>query len=248
VNAAGQNFADVPTSITVPLTLPLTTAFPKQGNANADYVEALYRAILDRDAEPAGLAFWTGLLNSGVPRLQVVQAIRQSAEHFTQEVTALYFTLLNRPPDPTGLQNWVQALENGSLTEEQEAFDFLNSGEYLSKGDKYFVDHMYLSLLGRSFDAAGEAHWLDALGDDPSGKPTHPAGATHAQVITDFLYSTESLTRLVEGYYQIFLHRLADPFGLNSWLGALQQGGSFLTIGQQFLSSGEFYNQAAAQG
>src|SRR6202035_523335 len=45
---AGQNFADVPTSIAVPLTLPLTTSFPKQGNANADYVEALYRAILDR--------------------------------------------------------------------------------------------------------------------------------------------------------------------------------------------------------
>jgi hypothetical protein len=247
-NITSQNFADVPTSITVPLTLPLATPFPKQGNANADYVEALYRAILNRDAEPTGLAFWTGVLNSGTPRLQVVQAIRQSPEHFTQEVTAFYFTLLNRAPDPVGLQNWVQALETGSLTEEQEAFDFLNSGEYLSKGDKYFVDHMYLSLLGRSFDAVGEAHWLDALGDDPSGNPTHPAGATHAEVITDFLYSTESLTRLVQGYYQIFLQRLADPFGLNSWLGALQQGGSFLAIGQGFLSSGEFYNQAAAQG
>src|SRR5262249_6404366 len=159
-------FANVPTSITVPLTLPLTTPFPKQGNANADYVEALYRTILDRDAEPGGLAFWTNLLNTGAAsRLQVAQGIRQSPEHFTQEVTDFYFTLLNRPPDPSGLQHWVQILENGTLTEEQVAFHFLDSVEYLGKGDKYFVDHMYLSLLGRSFDAAGEAHWLDALGD-----------------------------------------------------------------------------------
>jgi hypothetical protein len=243
-----QNFADVPTSITVPLTLPPSTPFARQGNANADYVEALYRAILNRDAESSGLAIWTGQLNSGaLSRLQVVQGIRQSQEHFREEVTEFYFTFLGRAPDAGGLQGWVQNLENG-LPEEQMAFYFLDSPEYLSKGDKYFVDHMYLSLLGRSFDSAGEAHWLDALGDDPSGNPTHPAGATYAQVITDFLYSTESLNRLVEGYYQIFLHRLADPFGLNSWLGALEQGGSFLTIGQQFLSSDEFYNNAAAQG
>jgi hypothetical protein len=67
-NLTAKNFADVPTSIAVPLTLPLTTPFPSQGNANADYVEALYRSILQRDAEPGGLAFWTGVLNSGVSR------------------------------------------------------------------------------------------------------------------------------------------------------------------------------------
>jgi hypothetical protein len=31
-------------------------------------------------------------------------------------------------------------------------------------------------------------------------------------------------------------------------VGALQQGAPFLTIGQQFLSSDEFYNRAAQQG
>jgi len=35
---------------------------------------------------------------------------------------------------------------------------------------------------------------------------------------------------------------------LNGWVGQLQQGLSFLTIGQQFLSSDEFYNRAAQQG
>jgi hypothetical protein len=238
-NLTGQNFADVLTSIAVPLTLPPSTAFPTQGSSNADYVEALYRAILDRNADPGGLASWTSQLNSGaITRLQVVEGIRSSVEHFTQEVTDFYFTLLGRAPDAAGLQNWVQQLEGG-MKEEQIAFYFLDSPEYLSQGDKRFVDRMYLSLLGRSFDSAGEANWLSQLS----------AGTlTHEQVITAFLYSTESLTRLTEGYYEVFLQRQADPGGLSGWVGALQQDTPFLTIGQLFLSSDEFYNRAAAHG
>ena len=45
----GKNFANVLTSITVPLTLPPNTTFPSQGNANADFVEAIYRAVLNRN-------------------------------------------------------------------------------------------------------------------------------------------------------------------------------------------------------
>jgi hypothetical protein len=247
-SVTGENLGLVPTSIAVPLTLPPSTPFPAQGNANADYVEAVYRAVLDRNADPGGLANWTGQLNTGaLSRLQVVQAIRNSSEHFTQEVSDFYLTLLNRPADLPGLQNWVQQLEAG-MREEQIAFYFLDSPEYVSKGDKHFVDAMYQSLLGRSFDAAGEAAWLNQLGDDTSGNPTHPATLTHEQVIAAFLYSTESETRLTEGYYEVFLRRPADSAGLNSWLGHLQQGAPFLSIGQQFLSSTEFYNRAAQQG
>jgi hypothetical protein len=247
VNPTGEDFADVPTSIAVPLTLPPNTLFPVQGNANADYVEAVYRAVLYRNADADGLANWTNLLNNGtLSRLQVVQGIRNSVEHFTQEVTAFYLTLLGRASDAAGLQNWVQHLESG-MPEEQMAFYFLGSPEYLSQGDKHFVDAMYQSLLGRSFDTAGEANWLNQLGDDPSGNPTHPAAMTHEQVITDFLYSPESLMRVTEGYYQMFLQRAADPGGLSSWVANLQRGASFLTIGQQFLASDEFFHRAAQQ-
>ena len=125
------------------------------------------------------------------------------------------------------------------MREEQMAFYFLDSPEYLSQGDRHFIDAMYVSLLGRSFDAAGEASWLNQLST---------AALTHEQVITDFLYSTESLSRLTEGYYETFLQRPADPGGLSGWVSHLQQGLSFLTIGQQFLASDEFYNRAASQG
>jgi hypothetical protein len=247
-SVASQNFANVATSIAVPLTLPPGTPFPAQHDANADYVEAVYRAVLDRNADPAGLASWTSQLAQGaVSRLQVVQGIRNSTEHFTQEIEDFYRTLLNRPADPQGLQDWVQKLQNG-MREEQVAFDFLDSPEYLSKGDKYFVDAMYESLLGRSFDAAGEALWLGQLGEDSSGNPNHPPTISHEQVITDFLYSAESETRLTEGYYKVFLKRPADPAGLSSWLTQLQQGAPFLTIGQEFLASDEYFIRAAREG
>ncbi|HEV8061022.1 MAG TPA: DUF4214 domain-containing protein, partial [Gemmataceae bacterium] len=247
-NVTGENFAIVPTSITVPLTLPPTSAFPAQGNAPADYVEAVFRVVLNRNADAGGLSFWTKQLNSGADtRLQVVQGIRNSLEHFGQEVDAFYQTLLSRPSDAGGRAFWVAQLENG-LREEQIAFAFLNSPEYLSKGDKFFVDSMYQSLLGRPFDASGQAFWLGQLGDDAAGNPTGNPLQTHAQVVTDFLLSTESLQRLVEGYYEVFLQRQADASGLNSWVSELQQGLPFLTLGEEIIASDEFFNKAAAHG
>ena len=68
----------------------------------------------------------------------------------------------------------MQKLESGDR-EEVAAKEFLDSQEYLNKGDKYFVDHRYEALLGRTFDPAGEANWLNALGDDASGNHRHAA-------------------------------------------------------------------------
>ena len=42
---SGIDFADVLTSSSIPLRLPPDTPFPAQGNANADYVEAIYRQL-----------------------------------------------------------------------------------------------------------------------------------------------------------------------------------------------------------
>jgi hypothetical protein len=176
----------------------------------------------------------------------VVQGISNSPEHFGKEIEGYYETLLGRTADPQGRAHWVSALENGS-TDEQVVSSFLNSPEYLSLGDKYFVDAMYQSLLGRSFDASGEADWLKALGDDAAGNPTHAATLTHALIVNDFLYSEESLNRLVEGYYEVFLKRPADSEP-NFWVTRLQQGAPFMTIAQEFMASDEFFNKAAANG
>lgn len=249
-NFTNQNFGDVLTSVAAPVSLPPATAFPAQGNANADYVEALYRAVLTRNADPVGLGYWTGLLNTRTyTRHQVVQAIDNSPEHFGQEIDALYQSLLGRAPDPSGTAHWFQQLGQG-LGTEQLAAAILNSPEFLSQGDKYMVDYLYESLLGRKFDSSGESYWLSQLGADALGNPIKTPLLTRAQVINDFLFSTEGLDRMVEGYYEVFLQRQASMQELNAGVGTFNvlyyPIPLFTTVGQGLLASDEFFNDAAA--
>ncbi|EWY35862.1 hypothetical protein N825_32675 [Skermanella stibiiresistens SB22] len=48
---------------------------------NTNFVKTLYRNVLDREAEPAGLANWRGALDAGVDRSDIVLAFSESAEH-----------------------------------------------------------------------------------------------------------------------------------------------------------------------
>jgi hypothetical protein len=48
---------------------------------NRQFAEALYRNALDRGPEQSGLDYWTGRLDAGVARLEVVLAFSESAEH-----------------------------------------------------------------------------------------------------------------------------------------------------------------------
>jgi hypothetical protein len=52
------------------------------GLADADFVGRLYRNVLHRDGEAAGIAYWTGVLRGGaVTRAQVLAAFSESAEN-----------------------------------------------------------------------------------------------------------------------------------------------------------------------
>src|SRR5262249_41580871 len=57
---------------------------------NQYFVSALYRNLLARDADGAGLAAWTALLDRGVPRGIVSTAVAQSGEYRTRVVNDLY--------------------------------------------------------------------------------------------------------------------------------------------------------------
>ena len=48
---------------------------------NRDFANALYVNTLDRAADQAGLDYWTGVLNSGLSRAEVVLAFSESREH-----------------------------------------------------------------------------------------------------------------------------------------------------------------------
>ena len=54
------------------------------GLGDADFVNALYRNALDREADAAGRDFWTGALQGGSDRGDVVQAISEAPEHVSK--------------------------------------------------------------------------------------------------------------------------------------------------------------------
>ncbi|CAN5209956.1 hypothetical protein BH10PLA2_BH10PLA2_13210 [soil metagenome] len=251
--ASNQNFGNVLTSIVVPVQLPPTSAFPAQGNANANYVVTLFRDILRRNGDAAGLAYWTGLLDTGAAtRLQVVQGINGSVEHYAQEIQTFYQTIFGRAAEPGGQAYWQQQLQQGNA-EEAVVSAMLLTPEFLNRGDKNFIEFLYTSFLGRPPEAQGEAYWLEQLGDDATGMHVTPPNISRDYLIYNFVYSIEHVDRLVQGIYQTYLQRLPEFSALSAQAGSLLSyyyypAIPFRSVAETVLSSDEFFVKAAANG
>jgi autotransporter-associated beta strand protein len=131
VNAlvSGLSAADVAVGF---LTSPeYTAAHP----TNASYVNGLYVDVLGRQqADPAGLAFWQGVLQQGIEnRTQVAFSFLSSTEALTQAIDFYYTNLLGRPPDPAGLQGFLAALQTGRFTPPEITTVFLASDEFFAR-------------------------------------------------------------------------------------------------------------------
>src|SRR5262249_3402062 len=128
------------------------------GSANERFVDQVYQDVLNRQAESAGLAFWTALLNQGVTRSQVVAGIEGSDEYRTVVVQKAYSQFLHRTADPVGLSFWANFLKQGATVEQMEA-GLVGSAEYLrSRGggtNDGFLSALYQDALGRAVDATG---------------------------------------------------------------------------------------------
>lgn len=95
------------------------------------YVATLYETILGREPEQSGLDYWSGLLDSGLSRSVVLDAIWYSTEHLGIEVKADYMQILNRLPGIDEIAYWVRLLENG-LTNDAVQLAFYASDEYFN--------------------------------------------------------------------------------------------------------------------
>src|SRR5262245_16932159 len=77
---------------------------------NTAFVMKAFQDLLGRAPEPGASAFFTGVLDQGAPRTQVVLTIENSTEYLTGFADAAYLAYLNRPADPAGEANAVQLL------------------------------------------------------------------------------------------------------------------------------------------
>jgi hypothetical protein len=93
-----------------------------------------------------------------------------------------------------------------------------------------YVENLYETLLDRIADA-GAAGWATMLND----------GANPSAVVLGLENSAEYRTAEVDGLYKTYLHRLADPSGLQNGLNLLNAGGTVEQLAEFLTSSPEYF-------
>jgi hypothetical protein len=214
---------------------------PFPGTANQLFVGQLYQDVLGRPADDAGLAAWSGLLDQGVSRSQVVHALLTSPEYRALEVEGLYRQYLHREADASGLADFSQFLAGGGTVEQAAALLAGSAEYYQARGggsDAGFLAALYQDGLGRPADAPGQAAFQAALA----------GGWSRGQVAAALFTSTEYREQLVQADYQRFLLRAADDAGLDAFMAALQGGARDEDVLAALADSAEYGSALAGGG
>jgi probable HAF family extracellular repeat protein len=223
----------------LPNVTPPLTASPTSPNfvGNEGLVNRFYMDLLGRQAEPAGLAYWKGLLDQGVSRTQVVMGIENGLEYLTNEVQGFYRRFLHRAADPVGLNGWVTFLKQGR-TPEQLGTMIVSSPEYfLIRGggtNAGFVSALYQDALQRDVDPTGRFVNNQALA----------AGVSRSAIASVIFGSSEYRQGLLQGYYREYLHRDADPTGMLAWVNLLKRRGRDNQVIAGIVASDEYFGQS----
>lgn len=184
-----------------------TPAAIKELPSNERIVSQIYLDVLERPADPTGLANWTAKLNQGSTRDEVLLGIQATEEYRRLAVQKLYRRLLKRDGDEAGLAGFANALSLGSIIENVEAV-MASSEEYFqtraNQDNSVFLETVYLDTLGRPIDEAARFGFLQQLN----------AGTSRKAIVDVIFASIEHHQVTVTGYFQQLLRRITDPEGL----------------------------------
>jgi len=183
----------------------LSNEYTAKNTSNSDYVEMLYKTILNRSPDSTGKAYWLGKLEDGVSRKGVYAGFANSDEFrklcssygisagswssdeardvnhaATAFVQRLYRNILGRSGDANGINTWCNALLTGKGGAAIAA-NFILSNEYTAKNtsNSDYVEMLYKTILNRNPDSTGKANWLGRLEDGVSRKGVY-AGFTNS--------------------------------------------------------------------
>lgn len=200
------------------------------------YVTKLYFDLLGRAPDTQGLADWSRLLVNGTPYVDVANGITASDEYHGLLIAASYRQYLGREVDPAGAQGWLQTMRAGSQIEDVQANLVASPEFYANAGgtDTAWVARVYAVVLGRTAGASEINAWVAQLN----------GGASRVAVARGFLFSTEHLNSVVDGYYLALLDRHVDPTGQTTWVQHLQSGWRDEQVIAGLVSSPEYLNAA----
>jgi Ca2+-binding RTX toxin-like protein len=168
---------------------------------DAQFVDLLYRNVLDRTGSPDEIAYHVGRMQAGVWRPEIVAGFSEAPEHIQKHagtvgaglwdidesvasVARLYFGMLERTPETAGLIYYKEALAQG-LTVQQAANGFAASPEFQAKygalDDTAYVTQLYANILERSAGPDEVTFHVNRLA----------AGATRGDVAAGFTEAPE---------------------------------------------------------
>ena len=200
----------------------LSAEMKRRNLSNADYVEILYRALMDRAPDAAGKAHWVELLNNGISRTGIFQGFAESAE-FTRICNAYGITRGN---------------VDRSRLEPRD----------VNRGVTQFVARCYTKALGRNYDVDGLNHWCTKINSSPTKKATAIQVSKSFLTSAEFQRRKLSNSAFVDVLYQTFLGRAPDAAGKQHWLNKLNSGISRNTVMAGFYNSKEFAAIMASYG
>jgi hypothetical protein len=243
---------------------------PPQDDPIVQFVERLYRNVLNRNSDPTGLNNWTTQLrNHTRTGAEVAYGFFFSPEmrnrNLSNEdfVEVLYTTLMDRPSDPGGKNTWVTNLRNG-VSRERVFAGFANSAEFSRICNEYGIIRGTYTPPGNQqtpprqpvnetlIRAFVTRLYEVALGRQPDqgGLNTWTTalinGREGSAVAYGFIFSPEMRNRnlsnadFVEVLYNTLMGRGSDPAGKNTWVTNLNNGMSRERVFEGFVNSNEF--------
>lgn len=206
-------------SVTVPnLTDDLTIVVARKpgndGTVQVEYATRAVAAIAGTDFLPA-----SGTLTFGPGETQKSITVTVLNNPAATNFRAFYVDLLNPSGDslvgfPSVLQVFIAGNDSPKPTPNFQ-----------------YVAALYSALLGRTADASGAQFWTDLVDQ----------GASRSTVALGFEYSPEGRIALVQNLYKTYLHRTADPLGLQSSVAFLSIGGTAEHLKAVIFSSPEYF-------
>jgi cytochrome c peroxidase len=208
------------------------------------FVMQQYRDFLGREADAAGLEYWQQALSTQATSRSALLESYVASNEFQSSVgalTRLYIATYQRLPDTDGMSFWLARLRidpsAANLVSIAQSFattpEFV--GRYGNLADSAFIDQIYLNVLGRAADTAGQTFWLQAL----------RSGKTRGDLLLAFTQSSEYQARMAATVYVVatyygMLRRTPDQTGYETWVNYLLAGNAGRDLVNQFLEATEY--------
>jgi hypothetical protein len=196
-------------------------------------VSALYKDLLLRDVDAAGLQSWSAMLAGGGNQAALVASLTRSKEYGLLRVGQAYQEVLGRGPEPGGLAGWSAQILAGAVPVDDVQRRFFASQEFVNRSggtDAGLVAKLYTSILGanRVATSAEVNSWVAKM--NVNGR---------AWVVDQIWFSMEAASVRAGAYYVLFLKRAPDAPGRASWARVLlAHGEGAVRIG--IAGSGEY--------